>query len=89
MPNSCMGMYRRVAVVQLNQHYTAHGLRPKMISERAVGVLRVVDLGKHNVGKTDRCAYRRKLKEAQEMVDRINSDRVTASGELLITGASA
>ncbi len=89
MPNSCWGTYRRVAVVQLNQHYTAHGLRPKMISERAKGVLRVIDLGNHNVGKTDRCAWARKMREAQETADRLNNDREIAAGELLITSACA
>src|SRR5262249_35939121 len=65
MPSACRGKYRRVAIVQLNQEYTAHGWQPKMISDRARGVLRVVDYGHHSVGKTRRCAYAKALEEAQ------------------------
>lgn len=71
MPNSCWGRYLNVALVQLNQHYTASGLRPKFIGTHARGVLRVIRLGHHFDGKSDRCAavrvYQRAVARALEM----------------------
>lgn len=64
MPSSCMGIYRNVALVKLTQEYTALGLRPKLISERARGVLAVDHRGAHFVGTTERCAFARALAEA-------------------------
>jgi hypothetical protein len=87
MPQSCSGVYRNVALVQLNQRYTARGLKPKMISERAKGVLRVRHLGHHNVGKTSRCAYQRALKRAHEMALEWNSGP-TVVPELIVTKES-
>jgi len=90
MPNSCRGTYRRVAVVQLSSWYTAHGLRPAMISERAKGVLRVLDLGKHSVGLTDRCAFARTMKQAEEIAHIRNNVPCDADIDLLTAwGGSA
>ena len=90
MPQSCKGRYRRVVLVQLNQHFAAHGLRPAMISERARGVLRIVDMGKHNVGVTDRCAYARRLAEAERRAYELNNLPTSDASELLTTwGGSA
>jgi MOSC domain-containing protein YiiM len=41
------------------KHYTARNLMPKMISDRAVGVLRVIHMGHHHVGDTERAAFQR------------------------------
>lgn len=72
MPSSCKGRYRNVAIVQLTQEYTAKGLIPKMISEHARGVLRVVRCTKHSVGKTEKCSYQRALKQAETDAQRMN-----------------
>jgi hypothetical protein len=56
---------RKVAVVELTDEYAASGERPKMISDRAKGVAKIVEVwDRLNVGKTDKCAYRA-LKEAR------------------------
>jgi hypothetical protein len=90
MPNSVKAAYVNVAVVQINQHYTAQGLRPKMISERARGVLRVIRLGHYPAaGKTERSGYQQALKRADELAFRLNNVRDVAEGALLITGACA
>lgn len=90
MPSSVRAPYVNVAVVQLNQHYTARNLRPKMISERAVGVLRVIHLGHYPAnGKTERSGYRQALKRAKDLAARLNNVRDVAEGDLLITGACA
>ena len=65
MPQSCWGTYRRIAIVQVESADT----EPAMISERARGVIQIVATWeKLNVGKTDRCAYAKALKEAEEML---------------------
>ncbi len=64
MPSSCWGRYTNVALVQLNQEYTALNKRPKMISEHARGVLRIRHLGHHAEGKTERCGAARALARA-------------------------
>jgi hypothetical protein len=91
MPARCKGRYRKIALVQLSQHYTAHGLRPHAISHHARGVLRIVQLGSHHVGLTDRCAYARALARAEEMcADLNNTPSVMAGDDLLMTlGGSA
>lgn len=77
MPSSCWGRYRNVALVQLTQEYTARRLlpthQPRMISERARGVLRVVHLGKYSVGKTFRCAYHAARAVAEARASALNA----------------
>ena len=70
MPNSCWGVYRRVAVLEVQDGVTDVA----MISSRARGVVSVVSTWeKLNVGQTSRCAYRRALAEAQQMASDLNS----------------
>lgn len=60
-----LGRYRNVAVVE-----HAEGGFPAMISPRARGMIRIVrHFGACSVGKTDRCEYRRTLKEAVQLLD--------------------
>lgn len=60
MPLKCKGVYRKVAVVQVEK-----GVKPKMISPRARGVVQVVKIWRRlNVGKTDQCAFARALWQA-------------------------
>jgi len=71
MPSSCRGRYRRVAVLEV-----AEGVKSaSMISERAKDVVRVVKTWeKLNVGKTDRCAFRIALAEAEALAERLNAE---------------
>ena len=67
MPSSARGMYRRVAVVETD---LPEGEEPKMISDRARGVVRLVRTWERlNVGKTERCAFQRALSEAYELAE--------------------
>ena len=69
MPMTCLGRYRRVALVQLDQYHIARDLRPARISERTKGILRLINMGKHSVGKTPRAAYQRTLTEAERRAE--------------------
>lgn len=70
MPNSVKSPYRRVAVVEVEP-----GARPKMISERAIGVIRIVRTWERlYVGRSEKCAYERALAEAGELCDRLNAE---------------
>jgi hypothetical protein len=90
MPGSCRGTYRRVAVVDVLAYDWNRGRRPKMISARARGAYRVIDLGHHSVGVTERCAYERALKRAAALAAELNSARDAATVENIIgAGGSA
>ena len=74
MPNSCWGVYRRVAVAEV-EVVDGHAVKPKMISERARGLVRLVETWEAcNVGKVyqrggkGRCAYTHALAEAEALV---------------------
>ena len=68
--STCWGIYRRVGLVELEEGFTGE---PTMISDRARGVKRVVETWENrNVGKTDKCAYRRAVAAAQELADKLN-----------------
>lgn len=72
MPSSCWGRYRRIAVLEVKV-----GALPKMISERARGVVRVVETWERlYVGSSPRCAYEIALAVAHEMCDVLNQRRV-------------
>lgn len=71
MPRSCWGRYRRIAVVELCDGFAG---RPKMISPRARGVVRIVQTWERlHVGITERGAYQRALVEARALAERLNS----------------
>ena len=97
MPSSCWGKYYNVALVHINQEYTAKGLRPKMISDRARGVSKlstmrsaVIEMGRHHVGTTYRCAYNRAMTEAAKRAHRLNNLAPVAQAEEVMTwGGSA
>ena len=72
MPQSCWGRYVRIAVMEVQL-----GCRPAMISERAKGVIRVVETWeKMFIGKTDRCAARVAQAEAEAMAQRLNEQEI-------------
>lgn len=71
MPSSCWGQYRRVAVLEVQQ-----GTVPRMISDRARGVVRIVATWEAlNVGKTSRCAFERTMVVANELAAKLNAAR--------------
>jgi len=70
MPASCWGRYGRVAVVELEPGTTEY---PRMISDRARGVARVIQTWeKCNVGKTERSAFASALREAEALATELN-----------------
>jgi hypothetical protein len=90
MPGSCRGTYRRVAVLNVLSYDYNRDWRPAMISDRARGVYRVIDLGHHSVGKTERCAYQRALARAEQMAHDLNAAGDAATVEDIIgAGGSA
>jgi hypothetical protein len=86
------GTYRNVAVVDV-AYWLAwdRGARPTMISTRAHGVLRIIrHYGRHNVGTTDRCAYRRAYRAASELAQQYNNAATYEDQAALVTfGGSA
>lgn len=86
MPRIVKSPYRNVAIVEVDQEYTARDLTPAMISERARGVLSVRHLGHHFVGRTDRCAYSRVVAEAEAICARANSAPDIATAERIARG---
>jgi hypothetical protein len=90
MPNSVRSPYRNVAVVQLNQEYTAKGTIPKMISTRARGVLRVLPMGRFPAnGKTMKSGYQQALAAARQRAYDLCNIGDVADGELLINATCA
>jgi hypothetical protein len=79
MPANCKGRYQRIALVKLDQYYTANQLTPKMISERALGVIGIFDMGKHHVGATPRCASAKAYAEAVKRAHELNNARDEAT----------
>ena len=68
---SKFGTYRRIAVLEVEPGKTAADIA--MISERARGVIAVTRTWERlNVGKTEHCAYRRALAEAEALAENLN-----------------
>lgn len=73
MPNSCWGRYGKVAVLEVEVDSDGKPASPKMISDRARGVVKVVEVwDRLNMGTTARCAYRVALAEAEVMAAELN-----------------
>lgn len=68
MPSSCWGRYGRVAVCEVKT-----GITPKMISERALGMVRIVSLQDTLYMAGSRSAYQIALREAQALADKLNT----------------
>jgi hypothetical protein len=63
MPSSCKGIYKKVAVCEVEA-----GVIPKMISERAKGMIRIVALwDKRHAGGGDRTAFALAVVAANQM----------------------
>lgn len=90
MPQNCWGRYRNVALVKLDQRFTALDLRPAMISARARGVLRVRHLGHFHDGRTTRCACSQAVARAEALAVELNNAEPIAEAATLATwGGSA
>lgn len=64
--------YRKVAVVEVEDDFDGE---PAMISNRARGVIRIVDIwDRVYKGKTSKCAYARALHEAEELLETLLGD---------------
>lgn len=64
MPNSCKGVYKRIAILRVDHHERPIGFVPKTIREmRGVEIVRTWE--RLNVGTTERCAYKLALREAE------------------------
>jgi len=73
MPANCYGRYRRVGVVEVTPEVQRSGREPKMLSQRALDVRRVVKTWERLYwGSTERCAYQRALAEAEELAENLN-----------------
>jgi Ni2+-binding GTPase involved in maturation of urease and hydrogenase len=71
MPSKVKARYMRVAVVETD---LPDGQTPKMISERAKGVLRIVETWERcHAGNAVNSAFARALTEAQAVADKLNS----------------
>jgi len=92
MPASCRSPYRHLAVVEIDQYHTARDLRPKMLSDRAQGVLRIVRRWGPvpAAGKTPRSGIVQARTQAKEMASMLNNSRDAATAEDIIgAGGSA
>jgi hypothetical protein len=63
--------YLKFAVVELKPGFTD---RPKMISERAIGVKRIVSVETHYVGETERSYGYQRFRAASDLVDQLNGE---------------
>ena len=95
------GAYRRVAVVEIDDawlavermkaailRHEAGPTQPKAISERARGVVRIVETWERlRIGTTERSGYKIALRKAQALAQALNAeaahDEWTAGGERL------
>ncbi len=72
MPMSCMGGgdYYRIAVVEIDRSQLRDGdVEPRMISQRARGVVRIVETWERMYrGSTERCAFAQAMLEAEALV---------------------
>ena len=70
MPSTCWGRYGKVAIAEVTK-----GIRPKMISERALGMVRIVELHDrlHAIGPGS--AFNRTLAAAKIRCEHLNRER--------------
>jgi len=69
MPSSCKGQYRRVAILEVEEGVA----QAPMISERAKGVVRVVQTWENLSAKGTNTAFTRALAEATAKCEQLNS----------------
>ena len=91
MPSSCISSYTKIALVKLSQEYTAKDMRPKMISERARGILEIHSMGYYpSAGRTMKSGLQQTLAAARDRAQQLNNANPSAEGEMLMSwGGSA
>lgn len=92
MPSSCKAWYRKIAVVQLTQEYTAQNKKPRQISDRDRGIVRVVRIFPPvpAAGRTEHSGLVQTRKAAKELAYQLNNVRDAATAEQIIgAGGSA
>lgn len=71
--------YRRIALVEVDPKMVG---RPKMISPRAKGVVRILEIwDRLYEGKTEKCEYRQTLSYARRLAAILNGDLVANADE--------
>ena len=71
MPASCWGTYRRIAIVELEPGHDDVA----RIDARAKGCARIVATWERlSVGKTERCAYARAMREAEAFLGSLEGE---------------
>ena len=73
MPVSCWGVYRRVAVLEVMRDWAGAAIYPTLISERAIGVVRIVKTWERLHARGTRTAYHRALVEAEKLATALNA----------------
>lgn len=73
MPSSCWGRYGKVGLVIVDRDELPVG-EPAMISERAIGVVEIIEVwDRLNMGTTDRCAFAKAKIAAGRRAEMINA----------------
>jgi len=76
MPRTVKAPYRRVAVVGLTAEYALNGWKPKMISTRARGVERIIELGHYPTnGSSMKSGLQQALQRAADLADKLNKEQ--------------
>ena len=76
VPSTCWGRYGKVAVAEIDPAEVPADGRIKMISNRARGVVRIIQIWDRLYhGSTDRCAYRRACREAYALIAHLQRGR--------------
>jgi len=76
MPGSVKAPYRRCAVIETD---LPEGEFPKMISERARGVVRIVETWERCHARGQNCAFARAMREATALADDLTNDALGVS----------
>ena len=66
MPSSCMGIYKRIGIVEHDENHTPTQIRDTK-KQRIIETWE-----KLSVGKTERCAFQIALKDAQKKLEKLN-----------------
>ena len=80
MPNKCWGIYKRVAVIEVDHHERPAGYVPERIAD-AYGITVCETWERLNVGKTEDCAYARALVDAQNTAQELRTQRGREAAE--------
>jgi hypothetical protein len=87
MPNTCKGVYKRIAVLRVDRHERPVDWTPQTI--RACRGVEIVETWERlNVGLTERCAFKRALVEANELQGRLSLEAMTQHDRYVLPAAA-